>query len=67
MNIAAIRSIAPRPVPTNGPSHIKLVTASNRDENDRDTATLSGSANDEFQGVQFRPARFRGPATLNSA
>jgi len=57
MNIAAIRSIAPRPVPTNGPSHIKLVTASNRDENDRDTATLSGSANDEFQGVQFRPAR----------
>ena len=57
MNIVAIRSIAPRPVPANGPSHIKLVTAADRDENDCDTATLGGWANDEFRGVQFRPAR----------
>lgn len=56
MNIAAIRSIAPRPVPANEPSRIRLVTAANGDENDRD-ATLGRSGNDEFRGVQFRPAR----------
>src|SRR4051812_40730287 len=58
MNIAAMRSTAPRPVPANEPGHIMPETVANGDEHDRDTATLGRSQNDEFRGVQFRPARF---------
>jgi AraC family transcriptional regulator len=43
--------------PANGPSRIMPVPAANRDEDDRDAATLVGSGSDGFRGVQFQPAR----------
>src|SRR5258707_12929411 len=57
MNSTAIGSIVPWRVPANGPGHLMLVTATNRDEYDRDAATLNGSGIDGFRGVEFRPAR----------
>jgi AraC family transcriptional regulator len=55
MNSLAIRSTAPRSVPTDSPRRVVLVTAANRREDDRD-ATPDGSGSRGFRAVQFRPA-----------
>ncbi|MDB5396493.1 MAG: hypothetical protein JWM91_3999, partial [Rhodospirillales bacterium] len=57
MNNSAIRSTALQSIPVNGPSRPMLVRAADRQEYDRDAASLIGPGSDEFQAVRFRPAR----------